>query len=66
MFVAQSRDRWTEGGNAGVELAASKRQLTLELLHASAEERELPIFGGDDDLEAGIRLDSNLALLSGP
>jgi hypothetical protein len=64
VLIAESRDRRTEGGNAGVELAASKSQLTLELVDASSEKCELPILRGDDDLQAGVRLDTDLTLVS--
>ena len=53
-----------EDRTGGVELTPSQRQFTLELLDAGAEECDLPILRGDDDLEAGIRLDTDLALLS--
>jgi len=45
-------------------LTTCQRQFTLELLDSGAEECDLPILCSDDDLEAGIRLDTDLALLS--
>src|SRR5438132_181633 len=61
---AESHDCWTEDRTGGVELTPSQRQFALELLDADSEERKLLILGGDDHLEAGVCLDTDLALLS--
>ena len=45
-------------------MTTSQRQFALQLLDANSEERKLLILGGDDDLEAGVCLESCLALLS--
>jgi len=64
VLIAESGDRSTECGHASVELATRNGQLTLELVDASSENYELPILRGDDDLQAGVRLDTDLTLVS--